>query len=1592
MGLLISGKDAISLVAFKLSDRVYTNDRSCQDQKTLINIWNRSVQIAQYRVFSHMLHSAADGLVVSKILPADSLVPALPYLYKMVNDKLSVTLHIDTSIASESSLFTDFSHIMAVRQTGMIILCASTVQEAYDFGILAHWISILATTPVLHFSDSKRIFDELNCIQPVEEDTLAGWFSQELINEKIKDRSALRSLEHTTYLSHKKDSAAEHQADLHVVFKQVTDEFNLSTQRSYRPFEYKGDPEAECVIIAMGIGAAVAQAVQSTLKTNAKIGVLKINLYRPWIDSDLLHTLPCNVKRVAVIEPSEHLTPSWLPLFLDVVAAYQSTGNNKVEIFSGQYGIQNGSFSPSQVRAVFEGLIEDRMERYFHLSSLPSQDNCLVEPSIDQLVFEGDIEVAKQFVSHQTPKKQAQLYPMKNSGITHVRLAEPGSGPFLPTLIEQSSNGLVVVEGNVNTLPACVKKCLYGKNAKIVSSGTLIDFLSQIGSRDLTESRICSIDTPEAWSTEPGFVHPIPAIKPQQMVEALPVEAPYLKILDQVFGSYLNIENAYNKSSARTPNTSHPHSAQPEFGYGRLMNHFQEHTRFVDVVKRIIQEEPLPSEAVRVLSQWLLLIDSSRPSHAKVQDASNSVITVLSSISHQYSVVQNILASKDLLYSRSHWLIGSDAWAQDLEQSGLHHVINSGEDINILIVDTTPYCSNKKMDYMKKNIGLYAMNYGSVYVASVALYSSYTGVLQALTEADSYKGPSVVLAYLPQLHEAFDAIFSMKETKICVDNGTWPLYRWNPALINDRENGMFKLDSQFISKQLQEFLDRENYLSQLVSSHPNMSFEISASLETDIEKRHKQLKTKAQNDYACLISGLNASRGSSLTVLFGSDNGNAENCAKKLASRAKLMGLQTSLLSLDDYSDIHSLANETNLVIVCSTAGQGDFPSNAREFWKNMSSLIVGDIELSELRFGVLGLGDSHYWPRREDAGFFNKPAKLLDAKLETLGANRLLDLGLADDQDTDGYETIFNSWQAALWKALGIRKVSTSDVVTYTDDQLKKDSNYLRGTISQDLVNESTGRVSEINQKLLKFHGAYLQEDRDLRESRKEQGLERAYSFLVRVRTPGGVATPKQWLAIDKIADKFGTSQLKLTTRQTFQIYGVLKRSLRSTIRAVNKSLLSTLGACGDVNRNIMSTVSTEIPEIHEQIQAAVCKLVDLLAPKTSAYHEIWLNNSMVAGHAVQAFEPIYGPTYLPRKFKIAIAVPPQNDVDVFAHDIGYIAIIDGKRNQVTGYNVLIGGGMGQTFGNKKTYPRQGSLIGYISADGILEVTQAIVTIQRDYGDRLDRKRARFKYTVDSHGVEFIKREIENRCGLKLDEPKPYSFKNNVDPYGWSKGKNESWNFCMFIENGRVKDTPDFQLKTGLRELAKFHRGEFRLTPNQHLLIADIPEHDLEKTKAHLIKYKMDNLSFSNIRKTSMACVALPTCGLALAESERYLPNLITLLEDIVEEAGLQNDSIVIRMTGCPNGCSRPYLAEIALVGRAPGTYNMYLGGSTTGDRLNKLYLESLNEQMILDALKPMIKRYALERLENEAFGDWVIRAGYVNRTISGLDFHEKT
>ena len=542
-------------------------------------------------------------------------------------------------------------------------------------------------------------------------------------------------------------------------------------------------------------------------------------------------------------------------------------------------------------------------------------------------------------------------------------------------------------------------------------------------------------------------------------------------------------------------------------------------------------------------------------------------------------------------------------------------------------------------------------------------------------------------------------------------------------------------------------------------------------------------------------------------------------------------------------------------------------------------------------------------------------------------------------------------------------------------DETLKYHSNYLRGTIEQGLLDRITGSVKFEENKLMKFHGIYQQDDRDIRDERRRQKLEPAYTFMVRVRLPGGVCTPEQWLKIDALARAHGGDQIRLTTRQTFQFHWVVKEDIRPTIQGLHEVLLDTIAACGDDARTVMATANPEDSAIHAEVAALSKQLSDHVIPKTRAYHEIWYGEERVA--TSENAEPLYGKTYLPRKFKIGFVVPPSNDIDVYTQDLGFIAIP--SADGVEGFNVTIGGGMGRTDNEPGTYPRLGDVIGFIAKDKLLAAADAIISVQRDYGNRKERARARFKYTVDDKGLDFIKAEIERRMGVPFEPARPVELTSNGDIFGWQQTDNGRFNYTLFIENGRIIDRPGKPLLEALRAIAQAHKGKFRLTPNQNLIVADVEPEERAGIDALLAEHALtDNGRTSALRLNSMACVAMPTCPLAMAEAERYQPELITKVEAILAENGLTDVPITMRMTGCPNGCARPYVAEIAFTGRAPGKYNLYLGGGFHGERLNTLYRENIGEAAILEILGETIGRYARERQEGERFGDFVMRAGY--------------
>ena len=561
-------------------------------------------------------------------------------------------------------------------------------------------------------------------------------------------------------------------------------------------------------------------------------------------------------------------------------------------------------------------------------------------------------------------------------------------------------------------------------------------------------------------------------------------------------------------------------------------------------------------------------------------------------------------------------------------------------------------------------------------------------------------------------------------------------------------------------------------------------------------------------------------------------------------------------------------------------------------------------------------------------------------------------------------------------------------------NEHIKEASRQLRGTIADGLGQVATGAIAEDDQQLVKFHGTYLQDDRDVRGERTKKRLEKAFTFMLRVRIPAGICTPSQWLALDKIATDYANGSLRLTTRQTFQFHGVLKSNMRRTMQAIHASLLDTLAACGDVNRNVLATSNPHISKAHAEAAKLARDLSEHLLPQTGAYHEIWLDGEKVeemSGPAKVDHEPIYGQHYLPRKFKTVVAVPPHNDVDIFAQDLGYIAILE--KGAVGGWNVTVGGGMGMTHGEPETFPRTADVLGFCRPDQAIDVGEKILTVQRDWGNRENRKQARLKYTIEARGLDAFRTEVERRLGYALGQPRAYTFESMGDIIGWHQAPaarpSDAWHLGLFIENGRVKDRPGVALRTALREIAQIHAGDFICTANQGVIITNVPADRKGEIDRILAAHGVRLDASSGLRRNSMACVALPTCGLSLAEAERFLPELIDALEDVLDTAGLRDDDIVIRMTGCPNGCARPFLAEIGLVGRTPGLYNLYLGAAFDGSRLNKLVAQDVDKAAIIAVLQPLLLAYARERGPGERFGDFVIRTGHVAATTAGNRFH---
>ncbi|MBQ4864559.1 assimilatory sulfite reductase (NADPH) hemoprotein subunit [Pseudoalteromonas sp. MMG013] len=553
-------------------------------------------------------------------------------------------------------------------------------------------------------------------------------------------------------------------------------------------------------------------------------------------------------------------------------------------------------------------------------------------------------------------------------------------------------------------------------------------------------------------------------------------------------------------------------------------------------------------------------------------------------------------------------------------------------------------------------------------------------------------------------------------------------------------------------------------------------------------------------------------------------------------------------------------------------------------------------------------------------------------------------------------------------------------------NERLKTQSEHLRGTITEDLSDPLTGGFTADNFQLIRFHGMYQQDDRDIRPERTKQKLEPLHNVMLRARMPGGIIKPEQWLAVDKFAgEKTMYGSIRLTTRQTFQFHGVLKPNIKEMHLTLHDVGIDSIATAGDVNRNVLCTTNPVESELHQEAYEWAAKISEHLLPKTRAYLEIWLNGER---KDTTDIEPILGSTYLPRKFKTTVTIPPNNEVDVHANDLNFVAIEESGK--LVGFNVLVGGGLAMTHGDVNTYPRKADDFGFIPLEHTLKIAEHVVSVQRDWGNRVNRKNAKTKYTLDTFGIDEFKAEVENRAGVKFAQSRPYVFTHRGDRIGWVEGIDGKHHLTLFIQNGRILDYPEKALKTGCRKIAEIHQGDFRMTANQNLIIAGVPTEQKAEIEKIAREHGLIDDTDTEQRKNSMACVSLPTCPLAMAEAERYLPDLVTKVEQLLIKHEVANDSIILRVVGCPNGCGRALLAEVGLVGKGPGKYNVYLGGNKEGTRVPKLYLENVGEEVYLPALDTLIGQWVNEREQDECFGDFVIRNGIVAEVkVSKTDFH---
>jgi sulfite reductase (NADPH) hemoprotein beta-component len=539
-------------------------------------------------------------------------------------------------------------------------------------------------------------------------------------------------------------------------------------------------------------------------------------------------------------------------------------------------------------------------------------------------------------------------------------------------------------------------------------------------------------------------------------------------------------------------------------------------------------------------------------------------------------------------------------------------------------------------------------------------------------------------------------------------------------------------------------------------------------------------------------------------------------------------------------------------------------------------------------------------------------------------------------------------------------------------NEELKSAIPTLAGNVAATMQDPTADRFSDDDTQFLKFHGIYQQDDRDLRKSGKK------FMFMIRGRIPGGVLTPEGYLVYDRLASDYGNNTLRLTSRQSFQFHGVVMKGLGPLMKKINESMMDTLAACGDVSRNVMAPPAPAVNGLGLQVRSDARKVSNALLPKTQAYHSIWVDGVQLnledAKHK-DFVDPLYGKTYLPRKFKVAFAIAPVNDVDLFTNDLGYIAVTN-AQGELEGYNVTVGGGLGRSHGNNMTYPRMADVAGFITPDKLTDVARGTLTIHRDFGDRTDRKHARLKYVLEERGVEWYRNELEKRVGFKLEPARSFEFTSQNDTFGWNQQADGRWFLGLFVLSGRIKDDGDYRLKSGLREVVEKFRPEVRLTPSQNIILCNFTADQKAAVTAVLAAHgvPVENQA-SILRRASMACPALPTCGLSLAESERYLPGLLDRIEGVLKELGLGEEEVVIRMTGCPNGCARPYMAEVGFVGKGPGRYQLWIGGNESSTRINKIYKDLVKDAEIVPELKALFERWKATRVGSERFGDWSAR-----------------